>query len=141
MNQGHPLINAKGNPCLDFFKQNRYTGARSAHIKERILWNKVHVGLPRKNLIKYCSNHSIESKLCLKGQKAFICVQALSLISKTQNGSRSRHEHFCPLLISCMNIFIPVLISGMNIFVAFFVLLLLLAESTPSAVKHFPLIG
>ncbi|CAH8635150.1 unnamed protein product [Heterobilharzia americana] len=30
---------------------------------------------------------------------------------------------------------------GMNIFVAFFVLLLLLAESTPSAVKNFPLIG
>lgn len=29
----------------------------------------------------------------------------------------------------------------MNIFVAFFVLLLLLAESTPSAVKNFPLIG
>ncbi|KAF5394482.1 Neuronal acetylcholine receptor subunit alpha-3, partial [Paragonimus heterotremus] len=30
---------------------------------------------------------------------------------------------------------------GMNIFVAFFVLLLLLAESTPSAVRNFPLIG
>ncbi|KAF8566195.1 hypothetical protein P879_02807 [Paragonimus westermani] len=30
---------------------------------------------------------------------------------------------------------------GMNIFVAFFVLLLLLAESTPSAVRKFPLIG
>ncbi|TPP62198.1 Neuronal acetylcholine receptor subunit alpha-4 [Fasciola gigantica] len=30
---------------------------------------------------------------------------------------------------------------GMNIFVAFFVLLILLAESTPSAVKNFPLIG
>ncbi|CAL8090031.1 unnamed protein product [Calicophoron daubneyi] len=30
---------------------------------------------------------------------------------------------------------------GMNIFVAFFVLLLLLAESTPSAVKNFPIIG
>ncbi|VDQ05947.1 unnamed protein product, partial [Trichobilharzia regenti] len=31
--------------------------------------------------------------------------------------------------------------NSMNIFVAFFVLLLLLAESTPSAVKNFPLIG
>ncbi|GAA51702.1 neuronal acetylcholine receptor subunit alpha-4 [Clonorchis sinensis] len=30
---------------------------------------------------------------------------------------------------------------GMNIFVAFFILLLLLAESTPSAVRNFPLIG
>ncbi|PAA81220.1 hypothetical protein BOX15_Mlig027511g1, partial [Macrostomum lignano] len=30
---------------------------------------------------------------------------------------------------------------GMNIFVAFFILMLLLAETTPSAVKNFPLIG
>ena len=32
-------------------------------------------------------------------------------------------------------------LSGMNIFVAFFVLLLLLAESTPKAAESVPLIG
>ena len=33
------------------------------------------------------------------------------------------------------------LVAGMNIFVAFFVLLLLLAESTPPAASAIPLIG
>ena len=34
-----------------------------------------------------------------------------------------------------------VLIAGMNIFLAFFVLLLLLAEATPKAAASIPLIG
>ena len=33
------------------------------------------------------------------------------------------------------------LVEGMNIFVAFFVLLLLLSESTPKAAESIPLIG
>lgn len=38
-------------------------------------------------------------------------------------------------------IYISKYISGMNIFVAFFVLLLLLSESTPKAAENIPLIG
>ncbi|CAL8090034.1 unnamed protein product [Calicophoron daubneyi] len=54
----------------------------------------------------------------------------------------------CVLLssLTCVVFWLPPespakMMLGMNIYVAFFVLLLLLAESTPSAVKNFPLIG
>ena len=57
--------------------------------------------------------------------------------------SSAKWRPFClglnVLIDNMVNIFAS--ISGMNIFVAFFVLLLLLAESTPPAASSIPLIG
>ena len=47
---------------------------------------------------------------------------------------------FTDIIVSIANLVYAVIV-GMNIFVAFFVLLLLLADSTPQAASSIPLIG